>query len=282
MGYDTTFTGEVTVTPPLTPSERRYLNRYADRRHERRPNGEPGYYCHWVSTFDGTALVWNGREKFYDASTWMRLLIAKFLGPGSTAGPGSMLHNHVLNGSISAIGQDGAEWTIDVVENVVTASEVSGPRPPAFQVVLLPRGQDLHLDREYDAAFDLGLNTMLKIRPGDDRIPGLVAWCFTRLPFTAKSDWKSVTVSGPFGVEVEITADSIFISVDARSAGCDADAAFRATIDVVATLADELGWIAYDPDLRVAVRPGPDYRRRVVSRLTGFLEEPDAWIRSAM
>ena len=36
------------------------------------PFGQPGLWCQWVPTDDGHALVWNGHEKFYRSSGWMR------------------------------------------------------------------------------------------------------------------------------------------------------------------------------------------------------------------
>jgi hypothetical protein len=94
MGYTTEFDGQVTVTPPLNEHEVAYLRRFADTRRMARakgpyytgagfrgqddeadvtdyshpPAGQPGLWCQWVPTDDGTGIEWDGGEKFYDAT----------------------------------------------------------------------------------------------------------------------------------------------------------------------------------------------------------------------
>jgi hypothetical protein len=112
MGYDTEFTGHVTVTPPLNPHEIAYLRKFADTRRMDRTNGpyyvdgtgsygqgrdadildhnqppaeQPGRWCGWVPTDDGMAIEWNGVEKFYGAAEWMTYLVDHFLKPDAVA-----------------------------------------------------------------------------------------------------------------------------------------------------------------------------------------------------
>ncbi len=47
----------------------------------RPPEGQPGLWCKWVPTEDGTAIVWNEHEKFYDYVGWLQYLIKNFLKP---------------------------------------------------------------------------------------------------------------------------------------------------------------------------------------------------------
>jgi len=42
---------------------------------------QPGLWCQWVPTEDGTGIVWDGGEKFYDYVEWLRYLIHRFLAP---------------------------------------------------------------------------------------------------------------------------------------------------------------------------------------------------------
>jgi hypothetical protein len=49
--------------------------------HNNPPVGQPGLWCKWAPTEDGTALAWNRAEKFYDYIEWLEYLIAHFLGP---------------------------------------------------------------------------------------------------------------------------------------------------------------------------------------------------------
>ena len=47
------------------------------------PAGQPGLWCRWEPTKDGTAIKWNGVEKFYYSEEWMTYLIEVFLKPGA-------------------------------------------------------------------------------------------------------------------------------------------------------------------------------------------------------
>jgi len=109
MGYDTRFSGRITVTPPLNPEEISYLTRFASTRRMLRSKGpyyvrgggswgqaaepdildsgrpsedQPGLWCQWLPTDDGNAIVADEEsEKFYDADRWMLYLITTFLSP---------------------------------------------------------------------------------------------------------------------------------------------------------------------------------------------------------
>ncbi|WP_433791208.1 hypothetical protein [Actinoplanes sp. CA-252034] len=155
MGYDTEFTGQVTIVPPLNPHEVEYLDRFAETRHESRAAGpfvvsgnglepgemygggepgpeHPGYWCKWVPTAAGDALIWSGGEKFYDAEIWLAYLVETFLAPGAEIRgdlPATWLRpavfehftcDHVLNGVITAEGdEEDDRWRIEVRDNVV-------------------------------------------------------------------------------------------------------------------------------------------------------------------
>ena len=107
MGYNTGFTGQVTITPPLGPDQIDRLKAFAEARHdifERSP------WCKWEPTADGTAIAWNGHEKFYYGDLWMEHLITTFLAPWG----------HVVNGVIEAEGdEEGDLWRIEVRDNAV-------------------------------------------------------------------------------------------------------------------------------------------------------------------
>jgi hypothetical protein len=161
MGYTTDFTGQIAVTPPLNSSEVAYLKRFADTRRMKRengpyytgtgfagqdreadiidynqpPDGQPGLWCQWEPIDDGTAIEWNGVEKFYDSAEWMTYLIDTFLKPGATASEHmatcplctfppefkDFTFDHVLNGEIEAQGEDPDDhWFLVVQDNQVT------------------------------------------------------------------------------------------------------------------------------------------------------------------
>ncbi len=162
MGYSTDFDGQVTVTPPLNAHEVAYLRKFSDSRRMDRKNGpyfigsgdfgqdhdadirdynrppteQPGLWCNWEPTEDGTAIQWNGSEKFYDSPDWMAYLIDTFLKPGATvaaemANPvpgrvypeefGHFTSDHTVDGTIDAQGDDPEDrWQLVVTANVVT------------------------------------------------------------------------------------------------------------------------------------------------------------------
>ena len=160
MGYHTDLYGEATVTPPLSADERAYLVKFNDTRRMNRskgpffvdgsgfhgqgadddvvdynlpPEGQPGLWCPWTPSEDGTAITWDEGEKPYDIVEWMEYLIDTFLAPDAevkrirAAGdPDGLLAgvpefaDHVLNGQIDAQGEDPDDrWRLVVTDNVV-------------------------------------------------------------------------------------------------------------------------------------------------------------------
>lgn len=157
MGYTTNFEGRIEVTPPLNEEEVRYLTKFNETRRmdceqgpyyvgrggfmgqdhtdpkvrdfNAPPQGQPGLWCKWRPTEDGTAIVWDGGEKFYDSAEWMRYLIEHFLKPGCRAsaafgelvGTETRFEGHTLNGVIRAQGEDpDDQWELVVEDNRVT------------------------------------------------------------------------------------------------------------------------------------------------------------------
>lgn len=45
------------------------------------PSGQPGLWCNWAPNADGTAIEWNGAEKFYYYTEWLAYIIKHFLEP---------------------------------------------------------------------------------------------------------------------------------------------------------------------------------------------------------
>ncbi|AUG80534.1 hypothetical protein CFP65_5853 [Kitasatospora sp. MMS16-BH015] len=167
MGYTTEFTGRIAVEPPLNPQEIAYLRKFAGtrrmdrangpyfvdgsgyagqgrdadiREHNKPPAGQPGLWCKWEPTADGTAIEWNGHEKFYAAAEWMAYLVEHFLKPGArTQGhPGfeGFGFDHLLDGVIDAQGEE--PW--DTWQLVVRANDVSTIGPEEPDTVLLCGG----------------------------------------------------------------------------------------------------------------------------------------------
>jgi len=72
---------------------------------------QPGLWCQWTIDEDGTHLVWDGGEKFYNYVEWLKYLINHFFEKWGVK----------LNGEITWEGEDSKDMgKIVVVDNVVT------------------------------------------------------------------------------------------------------------------------------------------------------------------
>lgn len=159
MGYTTDFEGAVKVEPPLNAFEISYLRQFNETRRMRRtkgpyfvggagfygqgpdediidqnepPTGQPGLWCRWRPSDDGTEIAWDLGEKFYYADEWMRYLIDHFLRPGAFAAGSDVderfahfTFDHVVNGVIEAQG----EHSDDVWRLVVRGNQVAKVLP---------------------------------------------------------------------------------------------------------------------------------------------------------
>lgn len=47
--------------------------------HNSPPPFQPGLWCQWIPSEDGTAIKWDGGEKFYNYVEWIQYLITHFL-----------------------------------------------------------------------------------------------------------------------------------------------------------------------------------------------------------
>ena len=153
MGYDTRFTGEISVAPLLSEQEIAYLTRFAGTRRMRRlkgpyyvdgtgiqgqghdadildynepPEGQPNVWCRWEPTPNGTGIRWNGMNHFYDSTEWMQYLIDHFVGEDPIARrvdpqEFAFLQGHRCNGELIAQGDDPDDrWLLVVSDNQVS------------------------------------------------------------------------------------------------------------------------------------------------------------------
>jgi hypothetical protein len=75
------------------------------------PTGQPGLWCDWEPSGDGTEIRWSGAEKFYNYAAWLEYLIAHFLKPWG----------YRLDGEATWQGED----PNDIGKIVVTDNEVT-------------------------------------------------------------------------------------------------------------------------------------------------------------
>lgn len=71
------------------------------------PKSQPSLWCGWIPNDDGTAIEWNGREKFYSYIEWIQYLINNFLEPWG----------YVLNGTVEWRGEDWSDTGSIVISN---------------------------------------------------------------------------------------------------------------------------------------------------------------------
>jgi hypothetical protein len=94
-----------------------YLER---KQNEVRDGAQPGLWCQWVPNEDGTALVWDGGEKFYEYVEWIEYIITNFLKPWGI----------VANGQVEWQGEERDDHgVIDVKDNVVRVGHFEAIAP---------------------------------------------------------------------------------------------------------------------------------------------------------
>jgi hypothetical protein len=157
MGYTTDFYGTFKVEPPLNEAEITYLEKFSrTRRMERRsgpyttdsvsvghgqegiedvinynhpPSGQPGLWCQWTPSEDGSGIEWDGGEKFYYSAEWIAYLIEHFLMPDCVAKKAEPekfkdFVPHTVSGQVMAEGEESGDiWQITVKDNFVTTQQ---------------------------------------------------------------------------------------------------------------------------------------------------------------
>lgn len=78
------------------------------------PAGQPSLWCQWVPNDGGTAIIWDGGEKFYSYVEWIEYLIENFLKPWG----------YVLNGEVEWIGEDPNDRGLIVIDSNVVKTKI--------------------------------------------------------------------------------------------------------------------------------------------------------------
>lgn len=74
------------------------------------PGSQPGLWCDWVVSVDGTELEWDYTQRFYYYEEWLDYLIKNFFAP----------NGYILNGIVSFQGEDDCDFgNIVVIDNNV-------------------------------------------------------------------------------------------------------------------------------------------------------------------
>jgi hypothetical protein len=93
------------------------------------PSTQPGLWCQWILTEDGTQLQWDEGEKFYKYIEWLKYLITNFFEPWGNKLSGNVIYQgeeivdrgviSVLNNEVEVTGSDSA----DEVANIRSAAK---------------------------------------------------------------------------------------------------------------------------------------------------------------
>jgi hypothetical protein len=148
MGYTTDFEGSFNITPVLSQKDNEFLTKFSETRRMARnvgpeygiegefyvdgtgwagqdsdknvinynkpPSTQPGLWCQWVPTDDGSELVWDGSEKFYNYVEWLQYLIDKILAP----------RGYTLNGECQWFGEERDDVGVIIVKNNKVTTKV--------------------------------------------------------------------------------------------------------------------------------------------------------------
>jgi hypothetical protein len=77
------------------------------------PSGQPSLWCQWVPNENGTAIEWDGGEKFYEYVDWIEYLISNFLAPWG----------YVLNGEVEWSGEDRDDRGMIIIDNNIVTTK---------------------------------------------------------------------------------------------------------------------------------------------------------------
>lgn len=76
----------------------------------KKDEAQPGLWCQWILDDDGKELLWDGGEKFYEYTAWLKYMVKHFFEPWGIR----------LNGEIHWDGEDSSDiGKIVVIDNVV-------------------------------------------------------------------------------------------------------------------------------------------------------------------
>lgn len=79
------------------------------------PEGQPGLWCKWIPTDDGTAIVWDEGEKFYSYVEWIEYLVEHFLAPWG----------YTLSGTVEWSGEEQGDMGKIVIEQNAISVKVA-------------------------------------------------------------------------------------------------------------------------------------------------------------
>lgn len=77
------------------------------------PGEQPGLWLHWIPSDDGTQILWDEGEKFYEYTSWLTYLLERFLVPWG----------YKVNGTVEWQGEDQDDRGRMIVEDNVLRTQ---------------------------------------------------------------------------------------------------------------------------------------------------------------
>jgi len=99
FGQGTMGGGDDSIIEYNTPPGGARYSLSADQGHDH-AKAQPGLWCQWTCSDDGTTLHWDGGEKFYSYVEWLKYLIEHFFDPWGRK----------LNGEVEWEGEDSSDF----------------------------------------------------------------------------------------------------------------------------------------------------------------------------
>lgn len=112
----------------------------------REPSTQPGLWCQWVPSEDGTQLMWDQGEKFYDYTQWLEYIQTHFLNPWGRTLSGCVSWEGeedcdtgilgVVNGNIKEYPSD-IEYKVDLEQLTLTdeLQDISEGKPTTNKIL---------------------------------------------------------------------------------------------------------------------------------------------------
>ena len=74
---------------------------------------QPGLWCGWTINYEGTEVIWDGSEKFYEYINWIKYMITHFFEPWGIK----------LNGEMDWFGEDSSDTGKIIIKNNIVGIE---------------------------------------------------------------------------------------------------------------------------------------------------------------
>lgn len=137
MGYDTKFSGSLSLSRKLTLAEAKMFLEANKNPESIEPNPGIRSYVQWVPSESLDAIVYDGNEKFYDYDKWMQWVLDRLTKMGINA-----------DGSIVWSGESAGDvGVLKVQGNILIVKKGDAPENPTLKPLTLQRLGEIALQQ---------------------------------------------------------------------------------------------------------------------------------------